>query len=94
MCYTVYVDSLTPRPLADLTSENLKAILADMGAGPGWYASRDLYDWYVQMCREAGLAPVTKRMFGGSLAKLGYRRGLRRTPGGGAVRSWLLTDVT
>jgi hypothetical protein len=67
--------------VAGLTQANLRAVVEDMGRGPGWYPSAELYDWYAAMAREAGLIPVTQNAFGRSLTELGYRASLRRFEG-------------
>ena len=93
MCYVVYVTTpgrLRPRKLADITPENLKELINDIG-GPGTYPSADLYRWYVGMCREDDLEPVTKRMFGGALRQLGYRSVVRRVCGQ-PVRCWVISN--
>ena len=82
--------TLRPRPIADLTPENLKILVDDMGAEPGWYTSASLYGWYLGMCKEAGLEPVTQKKFGMVLRELGYRTQVRRTDGTTA-RCWYLT---
>lgn len=79
-----------PKPIADLTPENLKAVLADMERGPGWYTSADLYRWYAAMAREAELDPVSPKRFGMVLGELGYRRQIRRVNGSNA-RCWFLS---
>jgi hypothetical protein len=79
-----------PRRLADLTPESLRILMEDMGAEPGWYSSADLYTWYVGMCAEDELEPVTQRMFGGTLRSLGYRSAIRRV-GGKHARCWFIT---
>lgn len=81
---------LEPRKLADLTPENLRRVLEDMGGGPGWYTSSDLYRWYVSMCAEDDLEPVTQRKFGAVLKELGYRNATRRVDGVHR-RSWFIT---
>lgn len=81
---------LEPRKLADLTPDNLRRVLEDMGQGPGWYTSAALYDWYASMCTEDDLEPVTKRMFGGVLRGMGYRSATRRVDGKHA-RCWFIT---
>jgi hypothetical protein len=84
--------SLRPRlvPVADLTTDNLQALIVDMGRGPGWYTSADLYDWYVAMARESELEPVTKKKFGMVLGELGFRSAIRRKDGRPA-RSWFIS---
>jgi hypothetical protein len=83
-------NGLQPRKLADLTPENLRRVLEDMGQGPGWYTSADLYAWYAGMCEEDDLEPVTKRMFGGVLKGMGFRNAIRRVDGKHA-RCWFIT---
>lgn len=80
---------LRPRLVADLTPENLKTIVEDIG-GPGWYTSASLYGWYVGMAREGGLEPVSQRKFGGVLREMGYRTAIRRVDGKHA-RCWFIT---
>lgn len=84
--------TLRPRlvPVADLTPDNLRALIEDMGRGPGWYTSADLYAWYADMAREGELEPVTKKKFGMVLGELGYQNAIRRVGGKGA-RSWFIT---
>lgn len=84
--------TLRPRlvPVADLTPDNLRALIEDMGRGAGWYTSADLYEWYEGMAAEAKLEPVTKKKFGMVLGELGYRSAIRRVDGKGA-RCWFLT---
>lgn len=85
--------TIRPTGRADLTPENLRAVLEDMGRGPGWYTSADLYNWYTGMVAEEGLEPVSKKKFGATLAELGYKRAFRRDPaqGGKHARSWFIT---
>lgn len=80
---------LNPRKLADLTPENLKELINDIG-GPGVYPASDLYIWYVGMCKEDDLEPVTKHMFGVTLRKLGYQSVVRRVCGEPA-RCWVIS---
>lgn len=79
-----------PRPVADLTPENLKILIDDMGTGPGWYTSHDLFTWYEAMCKEGGLIPVTRRAFGNALKGLGYKNSVRRY-GNKPARCWYIT---
>jgi hypothetical protein len=81
--------TLRPRPIADLTPENLRTIVEDIG-GPGWYTSAALYAWYVGMCQEEKLEPVTHRKFGGVLRELGYKTSIRRVAGKHS-RCWFIT---
>lgn len=83
---------LVPRPtgVAGLDPHNLQALLVDMGCGPGWYVSADLYRWYASMVIAEGLQPPSKRAFGLALKSLGYRSALRRVDGKHA-RSWFIT---
>lgn len=76
--------------MADLTPDNLRRVLEDMGQGTGWYVSGELYRWYTSMCAEDGLEPVTARKFGGVLRELGYRSATRRVDGVHR-RCWLIT---
>lgn len=78
------------RPIADLTPDNLRRVLEDMGAEPGWYTSAALYDWYASMAREGGLTPVSKKRFGAVLGELGYKRAVKSVDGKTA-RSWFIT---
>ena len=80
---------MKPRKLADLTPENLRALIEDIG-GPGTYTSAELYRWYVAMAKEDDLEPVTHRKFGGVLTELGYKR-LTRVIDGHRVRCWFIT---
>jgi hypothetical protein len=82
---------LAPRPLAELTAENLKRLMEDKGAGAGWYASADLYTWYVGMCEEDELAPVSAKKFGMVLRELGYRRVNQRVEGV-MTRGWFISN--
>jgi Cdc6-like AAA superfamily ATPase len=82
---------LQPRRLADLTPENLRRLMEDIGRGPGWYASADLYRWYVGMCEEDKLEPVTQRKFGGVLRELKYRSAVRRVDGK-HTRCWYISN--
>lgn len=98
MCYHVFVTDEADRwPVpratgaADLDPHNLQALIIDMGAGPGWYVSADLYRWYASMVIAEGLQPPSKRAFGLALRSLGYRSGLRRVDGK-HVRSWYITN--
>lgn len=81
-----------PRPtgVAGLDPHNLQALLTDMGAGPGWYVSADLYRWYASMVIQEGLQPPSKRAFGLALKALGYRSAIRRVDGK-HVRSWFIS---
>lgn len=79
-----------PRGVADLSPDNLRAVLEDMGRGPGWYTSADLYAWYVSMASEDNLDPVTRKKFGATLRSLGYRSATRRVDGRHS-RSWFIT---
>ena len=81
---------LQPRRLADLTPENLQRLMADIGTGPGWYTSAELYTWYAGMCSADNLEPVTHRAFGGVLRDLGYKSAIRRVDGKHA-RCWFIT---
>lgn len=81
---------LRPHGTADLTPENLRAVLEDMGGGPGWYTSKSLYAWYTGMAREDNLEPVSIKKFGMVLGELGYQRALRRVDGKN-TRSWFIT---
>lgn len=72
--------------VADLTPANLRRVLEDMGGGPDWYSSADLYKWYASMAREAGLEPLTQNAFGRALTGLGYRASIRRKNGGVLTR--------
>lgn len=83
---------LVPRPtgVAGLDPHNLRALILDLGAGPGWYVSADLYRWYASMVIAEGLQPPSKRAFGLALRSLGYRSALRRVDGK-HVRSWFIT---
>lgn len=78
-----------PRKLAELTPENLKILIQDIG-GPGYYASADLYRWYVGMAKEGDMEPVSQRKFGGVLRELGYRSVVRRVEGK-PTRCWFIT---
>jgi phage/plasmid-associated DNA primase len=92
MCYDACMalgDGLQPRRIAELTPENLKTLVEDIG-GPGWYPAGDLYRWYVGMCREDGLEPVSKKKFGMVLKAMGYQTKTRRVAGQNA-RCWLIT---
>lgn len=82
---------LRPRliPVADLTPENLAKLIKDMGAEPGWYASSHLYTWYAGMAEEAGLTPVSKKMFGTVLKQLKFRSSVRRVDSKN-TRCWFL----
>lgn len=82
---------MVPRKVADLTPENLRRVVEDMGQGPGWYASADLYRWYAGMCAEDDLNPVTKRKFGAVLKELNYRSGTRRVAGKN-TRCWFISN--
>lgn len=74
-----------------LTAGNLRAVLEDMGASPGWIPARDLYRWFSSMCREEGLEPVTANQFGRDLRALGYRNAIQRDYGTRRW-SWLITQ--
>lgn len=78
------------RPIADLTPDNLRRVLEDMGTGPGWYTSAALYNWYSSMAKEDGMNPVSKKMFGTVLGSLGYQRAIKYVEGKTA-RSWFIT---
>lgn len=78
------------RPVADLTPDNLRILMEDMGTGPGWYTSGDLYRWYESMARQDKLQPVSQRKFGGVLRELGYKSARRRVDGVPA-RCWFIT---
>jgi hypothetical protein len=79
--------------VAGLTQANLRAVVEDMGRGPGWYPSGELYDWYAAMVREAGMVPVSKKRFGMTLADLGYRASIRRFEGA-LARCWFISART
>jgi hypothetical protein len=87
-------DSTALRPrmvaVADLTKENLQAMLRDMDAQPGWHLAADLYTWYESMAREAELTPVSRKKFGMVLAELGFRSATRRVGGQPGRRCWFL----
>lgn len=76
--------------MADLTPDNLRTLLNDMGQGPGWYTSASLYRWYAAMAREDDLEPVSQKRFGMVLGELGYRRHVRRVDGHNA-RCWFIS---
>ncbi len=76
--------------VAPLTPANLRRIVVDMGAEPGWVSAGDLYSWYAGMCQEAEAAPVSKVMFGKALRLLGYESSTQRR-NGGFERGWFLT---
>jgi hypothetical protein len=78
------------RLIADLTPANLRVLMEDMGTGPGWYTSVDLYRWYESMAREDKMEPVSQRKFGAVLRELGYKSAIRRVDGKSA-RSWFIT---
>jgi hypothetical protein len=80
---------VTAAPVA-LTAECLKTLLEDMGAQPGWHESGQLYRWYVGLCEQDGLPPVSAKAFGTSLKRLGYAPARRRF-GGQIARCWFLT---
>src|ERR1041385_5752413 len=82
--------SVKPQKVADLTPENLKILIEDIG-GPGWYASADLYRWYAGMAESAGLEPVTHRKFGGVLREMGFQSKIRVLHGK-HTRCWLITS--
>lgn len=71
----------SPVAVATLTPDNLRAVMTDMGRGPGWYPSADLYRWYVGMAQEEGLKPISQNAFGRSLTAMGYRASIRRFGG-------------
>lgn len=75
---------------AHLTPANLRAVLEDLGEGPGWYSSADLYGWFVGMCRSNDADPISQRAFGAALKDMGYRSSVRRVDGKTA-RSWFIT---
>jgi hypothetical protein len=83
-------ERLKPRPLADLTPENLRVLVEDL-EGPGWYSSADLYGYYLTLVRRDGLEPVSAKAFGGALRALGYRASTRRV-GGVPSRGWMITQ--
>jgi len=82
---------LKPREVrvADLTPENLRILIKDIG-GPGYYPAADLYRWYVGMAREVDSEPVTKRKFGVALTQLGYKSTVQRKHGK-PTRCWVIT---
>jgi len=84
--------ALRPRlvAVADLTKENLQAMIRDMDAQPGWHLAADLYAWYESMAREAELAPVSRKKFGMVMAELGFRSSVRRVGGQPGRRCWFL----
>lgn len=65
--------------------------MEDVGTGPGWYPSADLYRWYVGMCEEDGLEPVTQRKFGAVLRELKYKSAIRRVDDKHA-RCWFISN--
>lgn len=75
---------------AHLTPANLKAVLEDLGAEPGWHASADLYGWFAEMCANNDAAPTSQRAFGAALKEMGYRSSVRRVDGKTA-RCWFIT---
>lgn len=83
---------LQPRmvAVADLTTENLQAMIRDMNAQPGWHTAADLYAWYTGMAREAELEPVSQKKFGMVMRELGFRARVVRIPGGPAARCWFI----
>jgi hypothetical protein len=76
--------------VAEVTPECLRLILQDMGAGAGWQASGALYRWYVMMCEEDNLAPVSAKAFGMALRAMGYVPKHQRVDGK-ITRGWKLT---
>jgi hypothetical protein len=76
-------------PVADLTAENLAALIRDMDMEPGWYPAGELYGWYLGMAKEADLKPVSQKIFGTRLRELGYRVAARRVAGRHA-RCWFI----
>lgn len=75
---------------AELNEENLKAILTDMGVGPGWHTAHDLYQWYFGMAIEQGLEQLSKKAFGLRLKAMGYVSSTQRKDGRQA-RCWYIT---
>lgn len=82
-----------PRPVgrAALDTHNLQALMEDMGTGPGWYVSADLYRWYASLVIAEGMQPPSKVAFGRALKALGYRNEIRRVDGK-HCRSWFITQ--
>lgn len=70
--------TLPTSPTAELTADNLRAIVRDIGQGAGWHSSTLLYSWYCGMVREAGLEPISQNMFGRQMRALGYRSSIQR----------------
>lgn len=75
----------------DVTPENLRRVLEDIGRGAGWYTSAELYAWYASMCAEDGLAPVSVKAFGLGLKAMNYRPSTRRFDGKRA-RCWFISN--
>jgi hypothetical protein len=77
---------LKTKPYAPVDQANVEALVADMGLEPGtWVPCADLYRWYVGMCREENLEPLSQNGFGRAITALGYRAHPRRV-GGKVVR--------
>lgn len=72
-----------------LTGPCLRRILEDMGVGPGWIPSARIYGWYVSMCEEDDLVPVSTKQFGMSLRELGHTSSTRRVDGR-LARGWFI----
>lgn len=79
--------------VADLDAANLQALMEDMGRGPGWYPTTDLYDWFSRMARAQGAEPVSKKAFGMALRGLGYVPSSQRDHSreGKLARGWFIT---
>jgi hypothetical protein len=70
-----------PSPPPPLTAERLREVIGDIGTGAGWYVSGDLYRWYLSVCQEDGVLPVTHNAFGRALRSFGCRSEMRRVSG-------------
>jgi hypothetical protein len=73
--------------LVKLTPHNLRALLYDLGLGPGSHPAALLYDRYVEMCADVDADPITKNAFGRSLTRQGCT-GFIQSSGGRNARHW------
>jgi hypothetical protein len=76
---TPKLHGLRTKSHAPVDQANVEALVMDMGLEPGsWVSCASLYRWYVGMCREEDLEPLSQNAFGRAMTALGYRSSPRR----------------
>lgn len=72
-------------PATPATAAHFQATLE--GLQPGIYLSRDMYQRYVSICREADVWPVHANHFGRQMTAAGYHS---RRNAAGTARCWVI----